>query len=103
MFGGLLLGFFLCKDGPVVLSHREVYSFFGAGLLLVAVGAIDDFFELSPAVRFIAQVIAALLMIFGAGVVLNDLGSMTPSGELLQLGFLAVPFTALPSRGRLGR
>ena len=43
MFGGLVLGFFLCKDGPVALSHREVYSFFGAALLLVAVGAIDDY------------------------------------------------------------
>ena len=55
--------------------------------------------ELSPAVRFVAQVIAALLMIFGAGVVLNDLGSMTPSGELLQLGFLAVPFTVFATLG----
>ena len=99
MFGGLVLGFFLCKDGPVALSHREVYSFFGAALLLVTVGAIDDRLELSPAVRFIAQVIAALLMIFGAGVVLKDLGSITPSGEMLQLGFMAVPFTVFATLG----
>jgi len=99
IFAGLVLGFFLCTDGPIPLSAREVYSFFGAGLLLVAVGVIDDFLELSPAVRFLAQVLAALVMIFGAGVVLNDLGSMTPDGYVLQLGILAVPFTVFATLG----
>lgn len=99
IFVGLGLGFFLCKDGPIPLNQQEVYSFFGAGFLLVAVGVVDDFLELSPAVRFVAQVLAALLMIFGAGVVLNDLGSMTPGGDVLQLGFLAVPFTVFATLG----
>jgi UDP-GlcNAc:undecaprenyl-phosphate GlcNAc-1-phosphate transferase len=99
IFAGLGLGFFLCKDGPVPLSQREVYSFFGAGFLLVAVGMVDDFLELSPAVRFVAQVLAALLMIFGAGVVLNDLGLMMPGGGLLELGVLAVPFTVFATLG----
>ncbi|MEZ5564357.1 MAG: MraY family glycosyltransferase [Gammaproteobacteria bacterium] len=99
IFGGLVLGFFLCKDGPVPISTREVYSFFGAGLLLVSVGLVDDLVELSPVVRLVAQVIATLIMIFGAGVVLNDLGSMTPSGEMLQLGILSVPFTVFATLG----
>ncbi len=99
MFGGLLLGFFLSADGQVALSNRAVYSFFGAGLILVIVGVVDDFLELSPAVRFVAQVLAALVMIFGAGVVLNDLGSMTPSGDLLKLGVAAVPFTVFATLG----
>ena len=99
IFTGLVLGFFLCLDGPIPLSQREVFSFFGAGLLLVVVGVVDDFLDLSPAVRFIAQVLAALLMIFGAGVVLKDLGSMTPEGYVLQLGILAVPFTVFATLG----
>ncbi len=99
IFGGLGLGFFLCKDGPIPLSQREVYSFFGAGFLLVAVGVVDDFLELSPAVRFVAQVLAALLMIFGAGVVLKDLGLMMPGGELVDLGIFAVPFTVFATLG----
>lgn len=99
IFVGLGLGFFLCKDGPVPLNQREVYSFFGAGFLLVAVGMVDDFLELSPAVRFVAQVLAALLMIFGAGVVLKDLGLMMPGGGLLELGVLAVPFTVFATLG----
>ncbi|MBL8201894.1 MAG: undecaprenyl/decaprenyl-phosphate alpha-N-acetylglucosaminyl 1-phosphate transferase [Chromatiales bacterium] len=99
IFAGLVLGFFLCRDGPIPLSDREIYSFLGAGLLLVVVGVIDDFVELSPAVRIVAQVMAALLMIFGAGVVLKDLGSMTPEGYVLQLGVLAVPFTVFATLG----
>ncbi|MEO7386308.1 MAG: MraY family glycosyltransferase [Gammaproteobacteria bacterium] len=99
IFVGLGLGFFLCKDGPIPLSPRDVYSFFGAGLLLVSVGVVDDFIDLSPTVRFLAQVVAALMMIFGAGVVLNDLGAMAPDGGLLHLGLLAVPFTVFATLG----
>ena len=99
VFGGLVIGFFLCRDGPVLLSPREVYSFFGAGLLLVGVGLVDDVLELSPAFRFMVQVAAALLMIFGAGVVLNDVGSMTVSGAVVELGFLAVPFSVFATLG----
>jgi len=99
IFAGLALGFFLCDGGLLPISQREVYSFFGAGLLLVGVGVVDDFLDLSPAVRLVAQVLAALLMIFGAGVVLKDLGSMTPGGEVLQLQVLAVPFTVFATLG----
>lgn len=99
IFAGLVLGFFLCQDGPVTLSSREIYSFFGGGLLLVSVGVVDDFIELSPIVRFVAQIVASLLMIFGAGIVLNDIGTMTPGGSLLELGYLAVPFTVFATLG----
>lgn len=99
MFGGLVIGFFLCQDGVIPLTQREIWSFFGAGLLLVVVGFIDDLVELSPLVRLVAQVIATLIMVFGAGVVLDDLGFLTPSGGLLHLGFLAIPFTIFATLG----
>jgi len=99
IFSGLVIGFFLCRNGPSALSDREIYSFFGAGLLLVTVGVIDDLLELSPIVKFVAQILAALLMIFGAGVVLTDLGAMTLVGSILELGVLAVPFTVFATLG----
>jgi UDP-GlcNAc:undecaprenyl-phosphate GlcNAc-1-phosphate transferase len=99
IFSGLVIGFFLCRNGPAALSDAEIYSFFGAGLLLVTVGVIDDFFEISALVRFVAQILAALLMIFGAGVVLSDLGELSPDGGLLELGILAVPFTIFATLG----
>jgi len=99
IFIGLALGFFLAQDGPVPLTSAEIYSFFGAGLLLVAVGVVDDFRELSPAVRLVAQVLAALLMIYGAGVYLRDLGWLGPGGTLVELGLFAVPFTVFAALG----
>lgn len=99
IFSGLAIGFFACRNGLATSSDTEIYSFFGSGLLLVTVGVIDDFLELSPLVKFVAQILAALLMIFGAGVVLTDLGALTPAGDLLQLGVLAVPFTVFATLG----
>jgi UDP-GlcNAc:undecaprenyl-phosphate GlcNAc-1-phosphate transferase len=99
IFTGTALAFFLCKDGPVPLTREEVYSFFGAGALLVIVGVVDDFVELKPAVRFVAQIVASLLMIFGAGVMLKNLGPMTFSGADLELGWFAVPFTLFATLG----
>jgi UDP-GlcNAc:undecaprenyl-phosphate GlcNAc-1-phosphate transferase len=76
-----------------------MFSFLLAGVLLVGVGVVDDFVELSPVARFIAQAIATLAMIFGGRVVLSDLGGMTPSGATLELGLLAVPFTIFTTVG----
>ncbi|MEZ5561414.1 MAG: MraY family glycosyltransferase [Gammaproteobacteria bacterium] len=99
IFAGLAMAFLLTVAEGVTLQMRETLSFFGGGLLLVTVGVVDDFIDLSPLARFVAQIVAALLMIFGAGVVLHDLGGMTPSGQLLTMGVLAVPFTVFATLG----
>ena len=70
-----------------------------ASLLMVAVGAYDDFRELSPAVRFAAQIVAALIMIYWGGVLLKDVGAIGPAGEWLNLRWLAVPFTVFAAVG----
>jgi UDP-GlcNAc:undecaprenyl-phosphate GlcNAc-1-phosphate transferase len=77
----------------------QVLSFLAAGALLVIVGVIDDFVEISPRARFLAQAVAALVMIYGAGIQLSDLGAMTFSGATLDLGLLAVPFTIFTTIG----
>jgi UDP-GlcNAc:undecaprenyl-phosphate GlcNAc-1-phosphate transferase len=80
-------------------STPEVLGFLLGSVLLVIVGLVDDFMELSPLMRFLAQSVAALSMIFGGGVVLSDLGSLTPAGDILVLGILAVPFTIFATIG----
>ncbi len=75
------------------------FSLLGGGLLLVTVGAVDDARDLSPMLRFGVQIVAALVMVYGGGVVLADLGRMLPSGEVLELGILAVPFTVFATIG----
>lgn len=88
MTGGLLVAFVFGADAywsPFFLS---------AAILLVVIGALDDRYDLPPSVRFLAQICAALLMIAGAGVFVQDLGTFT-FGSPVELGWLAIPFTVL--------
>jgi len=84
--------------GLVPIS-REIGSFFLAGLVVVVVGVVDDYRPLPSSFRFIAQIIASLIMIYGGGVVLEDLGGMTLSGKVIYLGWLSVPFTVFATLG----
>ncbi len=66
---------------------------FCASLLIVLVGVVDDKYELSPLVRFGAQIGAALIMVYWGDAVLHDLGWISPNGYLVGLSWLAAPFT----------
>ena len=59
-------------------SLASVPAFWGiamlAAWLLVGVGAIDDRFDLPPAVRLLAQAVAALAVVLAGGVVVRELG-----------------------------
>jgi UDP-GlcNAc:undecaprenyl-phosphate/decaprenyl-phosphate GlcNAc-1-phosphate transferase len=68
--------------------------FLTAAGLLVIVGAIDDRFDLPPAVRLLAQCAAGLILCLGAGLMVNGLGDILFVGEI-PLGPLALPFTVL--------
>jgi UDP-GlcNAc:undecaprenyl-phosphate GlcNAc-1-phosphate transferase len=74
-------------------------AFFAACFVLIFTGAMDDWRELSPIIRFTAQVVATLIMVFGAGIVVTDLGQLSPFGGELQLGVLAIPFTIFMTVG----
>lgn len=74
-------------------------SFFAACLVLILTGVADDWRELSPSIRFTAQIAATLIMIFGANIVVTDLGQISPFGGELQLGVFAIPFTIFMTVG----
>ena len=84
--------------GLVPIS-RELASYFLAGFVVVLVGVIDDYRPLPSSYKFVAQIVASLIMIYGGNVVLNNLGRMTLSGEILELGWFAVPFTVFATLG----
>lgn len=89
MLAGLLMG---------SLQYASVVAgaayFLAAVCILVLVGAVDDRYDLPPAVRFLGQTCAVSLMIFGADIVVVDLGNVT-FGEVVGLGWLAPIFTML--------
>ena len=72
---------------------------FAGSLILVVVGVLDDFHELSPRPRFLAQIAASLLMTVGAGVVIDDFGHLVSPGGMLALGMMAVPATVFSTVG----
>lgn len=91
--GGLAMFFAILLTAFLHDSLRSAcISFFPALLLLVATGACDDKFELSPGSRFLTQAVAALLMIYVGKVAITDLGDLLGFGAI-HLGLLSVPFT----------
>jgi len=87
IFGGLLLAA-LAAEG--LLVQRDAL-FIGLGLLLLT-GMIDDRGGLTPAVRLSIQVAAALIMVLGGGVQLDNLGNLFGAGDV-HLGAWSVPMT----------
>jgi UDP-GlcNAc:undecaprenyl-phosphate GlcNAc-1-phosphate transferase len=78
--------------GTALLEHPSFWSPVLLGIyFLVFVGVLDDRFDLSPHVRFVAQGCAALLVVYAAGIQVTSLGS--PLFFPAPLGAFSVPFT----------
>lgn len=77
----------------------EFRSFFAAAGVLVVIGVLDDFHELSSRSRFTAQIVAALLMVYWGGVGLEDLGALGAGGADFELGRWDVVFTVFATVG----
>lgn len=87
MFLGLLLG------GIYNSESIESYGYFlTATSILLVIGAVDDRHDLPPAVRFLAQICATLVMIAGADLTVADLGHPFFGGAV-ELGWLSSIFT----------
>ncbi len=94
LIGGLAM--FIAFAFAVLSLEISLFPFralFAGGLLLIVVGVIDDLQGSSPGIRFGAEIVAALLMAFGGGVYLMDLGWIGLDDSLLNLDLLALPFT----------
>lgn len=89
MFIGLLFSLLVLP-----LSLLEYRSFIAGLALLVFVGVLDDFHELTPRVRLISQVIAGLLMAAWGKVRLEDLGSLFFHADIMLYDW-ALPLTVV--------
>ena len=96
VFVAMIVSDFVRPDDLVPVNFGAFYL---AGMFLVIAGMVDDFIDLSPIKKLVAQSVAALTMIFGAQIILGDLGSIGPNGGVVTLGFLAVPFTLIATIG----
>lgn len=95
LVGGIVM--FLVMAGLTLLilpMTRTAAYLLTASALVTLVGAYDDRFTMSYKMRLVAQVIAAFVIIYGVGNVLQSFGQIIPGVEV-RLGYLAVPVTVL--------
>ncbi|MBN8225422.1 MAG: undecaprenyl/decaprenyl-phosphate alpha-N-acetylglucosaminyl 1-phosphate transferase [Xanthomonadales bacterium] len=90
----LLLLFLLV---PLPVTQGKLAYVAGAVLLLL-VGLLDDRYDIRWWWRILAQVVAALLMVYVGGVRVEQLGPAFGLGDL-SLGVLSVPFTVFATVG----
>jgi UDP-GlcNAc:undecaprenyl-phosphate GlcNAc-1-phosphate transferase len=64
------------------------------GGTIVVLGVFDDFLDLSVKLRLCAQVVIALVMMYGLQLYVGNLGNLVGTGDL-KLGYLGIPFTVI--------
>jgi UDP-GlcNAc:undecaprenyl-phosphate GlcNAc-1-phosphate transferase len=57
-------------------DDRFVLAFLAGAALLFVFGLLDDFYDLPPKIKFIGQIAAALIVIFGGGVQITSVGTL---------------------------
>lgn len=93
LVGGLAV--FIALAAVLLARHAQapgVAALLAAGTLLVGVGVADDRAHIHPRWRFLFQIAACVLMILGAGVVLDDFGQLL-GPFTAKLGWFALPVT----------
>jgi UDP-GlcNAc:undecaprenyl-phosphate GlcNAc-1-phosphate transferase len=96
MFGGLVAAALVALAmGDFSSQHA---AFLAAAVLLVATGFADDRSELSARRRFMLQALAALIMVYGAGIRLDNFGDLFGFGDVTT-GRFAAPITVFAVLG----
>jgi len=101
LIGGIAMFFGFCFAllflNMSLLPYRGLLA--GAALL-VLIGVVDDFKELSSKTRLVGQLLAALFLIAWGGKIVHDLGNLVFIGSI-NLGAWAMPFTVFIVMGYL--
>ena len=93
LVGGLAMFFAIAVSAAWYLAGTDIFwGLLASVSIIVLIGFLDDWIELSVGIRFLAQGVAALIMALFAGAQLASLGDLFGFGTV-GLGVLAVPFT----------
>lgn len=96
LIGGLAIFFAILLLLPWFSSLRShTYWYLAAAGLLVAIGIIDDKFNVSVVARVIVEVVAASMMIYGGDIWVSDLGNLLGFREIHMPLWLSAPFTVI--------
>ncbi|PJE80273.1 Undecaprenyl-phosphate alpha-N-acetylglucosaminyl 1-phosphate transferase [invertebrate metagenome] len=96
LVGGIVI--YLCVVVAGAVFGKTGYEYLswclGAGILTL-VGALDDRLSLRKRYRILAEISAGLLMVFGAGIVILDLGNLLGLGNIYLPMALGMVFTVV--------
>lgn len=99
LVGGLAIFLGLVVTLALTGMLQQYVAFVVAALAMVIVGVWDDVRTVSPPVRMLVQGSAVLCMAYFGDAVLLDIGHLKPNGDLLELGWFAIPFTIFAGIG----
>lgn len=92
LVGGLAVYAAMLLAAPFLDGGKIYLAVLAAASLVVIAGVADDRFEIGPLPRFVLEACAALVMAFGAGVVLESVGRLV-GFRAIDFGWLAIPMT----------
>ena len=90
MMLGVVLG-----AGLLPIQHATFGAFLAACSVLVTVGLFDDRFEISPWARLAAQVMAAVVVMYGTDSTITNLGDLVGTGPIELVGIWSTLFTIM--------
>jgi UDP-GlcNAc:undecaprenyl-phosphate GlcNAc-1-phosphate transferase len=88
---GIFLGF-AALFPTLGIGSPPFFSLLLPAALLLFVGLLDDLFELGPALKFVFQILIALVAVVHGDLRIESLGNLLGQGEIV-LGAWSVPFT----------
>jgi len=86
-------------NNPYLLPSTPLFSI--CIIVLVAVGALDDKYDISFKVRFFIQAILSVLMMVVGNIELNTIGDVLGTGQLITLGWFGYLVTILAVVGAI--
>jgi UDP-GlcNAc:undecaprenyl-phosphate GlcNAc-1-phosphate transferase len=92
LVGGLAIFVALLGAATVVGIANSAGYFLFALSIVIAVGMWDDVTEISPRVKFVIEIVASCLMVWGAGIQLNSVGDLL-GWRPIGLWIFAIPLT----------
>jgi UDP-GlcNAc:undecaprenyl-phosphate GlcNAc-1-phosphate transferase len=92
LVGGLGMAMALAVTCLVFVPLANLRGFYAGFVLLVIIGFLDDFRELRYGGKFIAQIFAALFMVYFSNMLLVSFGNLIGTGAI-HFGIMAVPLT----------
>lgn len=85
IFFGFLLGYMIFGTHSAIMNSILISSF-----IVVLAGAVDDIKPLKASVKFIAQLVAACIIVFYGNILLKDISAF---GIYIDFGILSIPLT----------